>query len=105
MRILVFMGLLIGSGQTLALDAAKQAMEDAHLPSISDGRFALELRLVRSVPSSADGRFTLNSDFDPPAIQAPSDGRYTLNSTLVSKVGLGACGTSLPEIFRNGFEP
>ena len=97
--------LLMASASTpvVALDAEKQNLEQGRNAALSDGRFELEVTQMQQVPTSLDGRFRLDSGFDPEATRPVSDGRYALTSELRSKSVLGDCAP-VGLIFANGFE-
>lgn len=105
MRILMVTLLMAwASTPAVALDAEKQRLEQSHEAALSDGRFDLDVMQLQEVPTSADGRFKLDSGLDPQATRPVSDGRYTLSSDLRSKSALLVCGPQAALIFANGFE-
>jgi len=92
------------STPVIALDAEKQKLEQGQDAALSDGRFELDVTQMQRVPTSADGRFKLDSGFDPQASRPVSDARYTLHSVMQSKAATLACGPLAEAIFSNGFE-
>lgn len=105
MRIPLVIFLVAWAGApAFAYDAEKEKLEQGQDAALSDGRFELEVTQMPSVPMSLDGRFKLDSGFDPEATQPVSDGRYTLASELRSKSTFGACNAQPENIFANSFE-
>lgn len=103
---LLMVALLMAWASTpaVALDAEKERLGQGREAALGDGRFDLSMTQMAEVPASPDGRFELDSGFDPQATSAVSDGRYTLSSDLRSKAAPLTCGSHPDLLFSNGFE-